>query len=116
MFEDLFYQRLIKLRTEKGVSARDMSLSIGQSPGYINSLENRNGFPSMQVFFYICEYLGVTPAEFFDDGSDHPVEYKERLNNSVAAMNCKRKKLEYHTSITASKFVTPNIRLMLLWS
>lgn len=47
MFEDLFYQRLIKLRTEKGVSARDMSLSIGQSPGYINSLENRNGFPSM---------------------------------------------------------------------
>lgn len=64
MFEDLFYQRLIKLRTEKGVSARDMSLSIGQSPGYINSLENRNGFPSMQVFFYICEYLGVTPAEF----------------------------------------------------
>lgn len=36
MFEDLFYQRLIKLRTEKGVSARDMSLSIGQSPGYID--------------------------------------------------------------------------------
>ena len=57
-----------------------MSLSIGQSPGYINSLENRNGFPSMQVFFYICEYLGVTPAEFFDDGSDHPVEYKEVLD------------------------------------
>ena len=81
MFEDLFYQRLIKLRTEKGVSARDMSLSIGQSPGYINSLENRNGFPSMQVFFYICEYLGVTPAEFFDDGSDHPVEYKEVLDD-----------------------------------
>ena len=29
----------------------------------------------MQVFFYICEYLGVTPAEFFDDGSSHPAEY-----------------------------------------
>ena len=41
-----------------------MSLAIGQSPGYINGLENKNGFPSMQVFFYICEYLGVTPAEF----------------------------------------------------
>ena len=80
MFEDLFYQRLIKLRTEKGVAARDMSLSIGQSPGYINSLENRNCFPSMQVFFYICEYLGVTPAEFFDDVSDHPVGHKEVLD------------------------------------
>ena len=66
MYENLFYQRLEKLRSEKGVSARDMSLSIGQSAGYINALENRNGFPSMQVFFYICEYLGVTPAEFFD--------------------------------------------------
>ena len=76
MFETLFYDRLTKLRTEKGVSARDMSLSIGQSAGYINSLENRNGFPSMQVFFYICEYLGVTPAEFFDDGSSHPAEYR----------------------------------------
>ena len=76
MFEDLFYDRLIKLRAEKGVSAREMSLAIGQSPGYINGLENRNGFPSMQVFFYICEYLGVTPSEFFDSGNSHPIEYR----------------------------------------
>lgn len=77
MFEELFYQRLIKLRMEKGVSARDMSLSIGQSAGYINAIENKTGFPSMQVFFYICEYLGVTPSEFFDDLNSHPAEYKE---------------------------------------
>lgn len=81
MYEELFYQRLVKLRTEKGVSARDMSLSIGQSAGYINALENRTGFPSMQVFFYICEYLGVTPAEFFDDLNDRPAEYKEILED-----------------------------------
>lgn len=79
MFEELFYERLTKLRTEKGVSARDMSLSIGQSAGYINALENRIGFPSMQVFFYICEYLNVTPSEFFDDGNGHPTEYREIL-------------------------------------
>lgn len=79
MFEELFYQRLVQLRTEKGVSARDMSLSIGQSAGYINSLENRKGFPSMQVFFYICEYLNVTPSEFFDEGNSHPVQYQEAL-------------------------------------
>lgn len=81
MFEELFYQRLTKLRTEKGVSARDMSLSIGQSAGYINALENKNGFPSMQVFFYICEYLGVTPAEFFDEGNDYPAEYQELMED-----------------------------------
>ncbi|WP_125143708.1 helix-turn-helix domain-containing protein [Clostridium transplantifaecale] len=81
MFEELFYRRLAKLRTEKGISARDMSLSIGQSAGYINALENRNGFPSMQVFFYICEYLGVTPSEFFDEGNGHPAEYQEIIGD-----------------------------------
>lgn len=81
MFENLFYDRLVKLRTAKGVSAREMSLAIGQSPGYINGLENHNGFPSMQVFFYICEYLGVTPSEFFDEGNGHPLEYRELLED-----------------------------------
>lgn len=81
MFEDLFYKRLAKLRMEKGVSARDMSLSIGQSAGYINALENRNGFPSMQVFFYICEYLGVTPSEFFDEGNENPKELQEIMDD-----------------------------------
>lgn len=80
IYEELFYSRLIKLRTEKGVSARDMSLSIGQSAGYINALENRSCFPSMQVFFYICEYLGVTPSEFFDDGNNRPTEHKEMID------------------------------------
>ena len=31
MYEDFFHQRLTRLRMEKGVSARDMSLSLGQS-------------------------------------------------------------------------------------
>lgn len=81
MFEELFYRRLQKLHMEKGVSARDMSLSIGQSAGYINSLENRKGFPSLQVFFYICEYLNVTPSEFFDEKNEHPVAYKELIED-----------------------------------
>lgn len=81
MFEDLFYRRLEKLRSKKGVSARDMSLSIGQNAGYINALENRTGFPSMQVFFYICEYLGVTPSEFFEEDNDDPAEYKEIIED-----------------------------------
>ena len=61
-----FIRRLIELRLNKGVSARDMSLSIGQSPGYINNIENGVNFPTMTVFFWICEYLNITPSEFFD--------------------------------------------------
>ena len=40
MTEKDFSFRLAKLREEKGVSARDMSLSMGQNPGYINNIES----------------------------------------------------------------------------
>ena len=61
-----FSERLSQLRIEKGVSARDMSLSLGQSESYINKIENRRTMPSMAGFFYICDYLEITPQEFFD--------------------------------------------------
>ena len=75
-----FGLRISRLRLNKGVSARDMSLSIGQSPNYINGIENGAGFPSMSAFFYICDYLGVTPAEFFEIDSQSPVKEKELLD------------------------------------
>lgn len=61
-----FARRMSQLRIEKGVSARDMSLSLGQSASYINKIENQRTMPSMAGFFYICEYLGITPMEFFE--------------------------------------------------
>lgn len=75
-----FVARLVKLRMAKGVSAREMSLSIGQSPGYINNIENGLSFPSMTVFFYICEYLGITPQEFFDTGVTAPGKLQELMD------------------------------------
>ena len=62
MDKKTFAERLAQLRTEKGISARDMSLSIGQSPNYITSIESGRNLPSMTAFFYICEYLHITPV------------------------------------------------------
>ena len=76
MYEEDFRKRVTQLRTIKGVSARDMSLTLGQSESYINKIENGKSMPSMQVFFYICEYLGITPKEFFDDGISDPAQIK----------------------------------------
>ena len=68
MFTDeMFAQRVMELREKKGVSQRDMSLSIGQGAAYINNIENNRNLPSMTGFFYICEYFGITPAQFFED-------------------------------------------------
>lgn len=47
-----FYKRLTELRLGKGVSARDMSLSLGQSESYINKIENRRTLPSFAGFIY----------------------------------------------------------------
>lgn len=80
MEKEDFVKRLVKLRVNKGVSARDMSLSIGQSPSYINNIENGVNLPSMTVFFYICEYFGITPQEFFDEQSSNPKMEKELLD------------------------------------
>ena len=56
MYEDFFAERLSYLRIQKKVSAREMSLALGQNESYINRIENKHTFPSMQIFFYICEY------------------------------------------------------------
>ena len=65
-------KRISDLRTERGVSARDMSLSLGQSVSYINKIENGRTLPSMTGFLYICEYFGITPQEFFNTDSACP--------------------------------------------
>lgn len=70
--EDKFAKRLTKLRQQKGVSARDMSLSIGQSAGYINKIENGKALPSMMGFFYICEYFKISPEEYFRYDTESP--------------------------------------------
>ncbi|MBQ8237473.1 MAG: helix-turn-helix transcriptional regulator [Oscillospiraceae bacterium] len=75
-----FCKRLTQLRMNKGVSARDMSLSIGQSPNYINGIECGDNYPSMATFFYICDYFGITPQEFFDIDSTNPSKVKELTN------------------------------------
>jgi len=79
MDERDFAQRLIQLREKKGVSARDMSLSMGQNPGYVNNIETGKSMPSLTGIFYICEYLGITPSEFFNMDSENPAKEKELL-------------------------------------
>lgn len=81
MYEEFTQNRIVELRMQKGVSARDMSLSLGQNGSYINQIENKKSLPSLQVLFYICEYLGITPQEFFDEENAHPSQLSELTNN-----------------------------------
>ncbi|MBP3414633.1 MAG: helix-turn-helix transcriptional regulator [Clostridia bacterium] len=82
-YMDWFSKRLTQLRTEKGVSARDMSLSLGQSESYINKIENKRAMPSMSGFFYICEYLNIEPSEFFNSKILSP----QKTNEIISAIS-----------------------------
>jgi transcriptional regulator with XRE-family HTH domain len=82
-----FSKRLTELRLNKGVSARDMSLSLGQSEGYINNIENGVNLPSMTVFFYICEYFGIEPYEFFETENTNPTRLNELISTARSLNN-----------------------------
>lgn len=80
MYKELFANRLSALRTQKNVSARKMSRMLGQADNYINNIENRKTYPSMTGFLNICDYFGITPKEFFDEGTAYP----ERISRLIA--------------------------------
>jgi len=50
---------------------------MGQNPNYINHIETGRTLPSLTGVFYICEYLGVTPSEFFDEDNKNPKKLDE---------------------------------------
>ena len=61
-----FASRLTEMRMKRNVSAREMSISLGRGAGYINSIESGHVLPSMVMLFEICDYLKVSPKEFFE--------------------------------------------------
>lgn len=70
-------ERISILRTKKNVSEYRMSTDLGHSKSYIQNISSGRAMPSMSEFLYICEYLGVTPKEFFDDTVDEPQLVRE---------------------------------------
>lgn len=89
--------RLAQLRGKKNVSAREMSLAIGQNEGYINNIESGKSLPSITGIFYICEYLGITESEFFDLETKNPTKLDEIIKDL--------KKLDDHQLDTISNLV-----------
>ena len=81
MYEEFTQERIAQLRMQKDVSARDMSLSLGQNNSYINQIENKKALPSLQGLFYICEYFGITPQEFFDKSNTLPSQLAELMED-----------------------------------
>ena len=71
-FRKFFSNRLYDLRMQQNVSARKMSNLIGMGDAYINTIENNKSMPKMEQFYFICDYLKISPSDFFDEGNSNP--------------------------------------------
>lgn len=70
MNEHFIKDRITELRIAAGKSEREMSIDLGHSGSYINSITSGRTAPSLKEFLYICEYLHVSPEEFFHSEDD----------------------------------------------
>lgn len=71
--------RIQRLREEKGISSRELSLLLGQSHSYINQIENRKLLPSLYSLSYICTFFEITLSDFFDENKKHPKQLAHLL-------------------------------------
>lgn len=79
MDEQYIRDRITALRIQKGVSEYKMSIDLGHSKGYIQGISSGRALPSMSEFLYICDYLNVSPQQFFDSASEYPAAVNELL-------------------------------------
>ena len=92
MDEAFVRNRISELRLKKGVSEYRMSTDMGHSKGYIQSISSGRSLLSWPEFFYMCDYFGITPAQFFDEELENPelvqkaIEGLKTLGNSDLAL------------------------------
>lgn len=81
MTEKDISNRITQLRLQKNVSEYKMSLALGHSKGYIQSISSGRTMPSLGEFLAICDYLEVTPQQFFDEDNKNPILMKKLIDS-----------------------------------
>lgn len=80
MDQDYINKRITELRLKKGIAEHKMSLELGHSRSYVQSISSGRSLPSMAEFLAICEYLNVSPKDFFDNDNPNPPLISDTLD------------------------------------
>lgn len=70
-------KRITQLRLLKGVAENRMSIELGHSRSYMQAISSGRAFPSMTEFLAICDYLDVSPKDFFEEENGNPMLIQE---------------------------------------
>lgn len=83
MDESFIRKRITELRIQKNVSEYRMSMDLGHSKSYVQSISSGRALPSMSEFLAICEYFGITPVDFFNTNGTELLMVNELHNESI---------------------------------
>ena len=81
-------ERITYFREKKGITVNKLANNAGLSQSHLRDIELGNKIPSVETLYYICEALGITLKDFFDDtaeetlSSDPVVHRIYRMNDS----------------------------------
>lgn len=67
-------KRITKLRTAKGYSVNKLANLSGISQSYLRDVELGNKNPTIEIMSLVCQTLGITLKEFFDDQTVSMIE------------------------------------------
>ena len=59
MDKNFIKERYAKIRLAHNISARKLSLELGQSTEYINQIENGKNMPSVEGLMNFCNYFNI---------------------------------------------------------
>lgn len=76
MDKKIISERYARIRLAHNISARKLSLELGQSTEYINQIEGGKSMPSIEGLMNFCEYFNISVGEFFDQAVEFPIQYK----------------------------------------
>lgn len=79
MYDKFIRDRINELRMKKNISEYQLSLDLGYSQGYIQSITSGRNLPSMNAFLDICAYFDITSSNFFDSTINNPSLIRRRI-------------------------------------
>ncbi len=83
MDEKFVRDRITELKMRADISEYQLSLELGHSKSYIQSISSGKSSPSLSAFFEICNYFNISPLEFFDGDMKNP----DQIHRIVGKLN-----------------------------
>lgn len=80
MDESYIARRITQLRMARNISEYQMSLELGHSKSYVQSITSRKSMPSAQELFNIADYFDMTLSEFFDGENETSPTAQKAIN------------------------------------